>query len=548
MKNYILLIVLNIFFGCAMVEAQTAAFTYQGRLSDGAVTANGTYQMRFTLYSFATGGNQVTATLTNTNVSVVNGVFTVELNFPEPDAFGGNFRFLEIEVKKATDAGYTKLSPRQPLTSAPYAIRAQTALTAQTSNNSLLIEGIPASQLVKEGDTRLTDERTPLAGSTNYVQNTTNLQALTNFNISGTGTANIFNARTQFNLNGQRVLSAPGTNNLFVGRNSGTANTSGNTNTFIGENSGQSNTSGLNNTFFGFNSGFSNLNGMQNVFFGRNTGYANIDGLSNSIFGWDAGKLNNADRNSFFGWESGIENTSGTNNAFFGLSSGANNTTGVNNTFIGASAGYVNRTGSNNVFIGTRTGFSSSGGNNNTLVGYQANFNSSNLSYATAIGANSVVFTSNTIALGRSDGSDKVVIYGLGNGGSTELCRNGGNLISNCSSSLRYKTNIAPFSNGLSFVNQLRPVSFDWKESGMKDIGFVAEEVALIDPKFIVYNADGEVEGLKYDRLSVVFVNAFKEQEKQIEAQQKQIESQKLMIDALKKIVCANNPGADVCR
>ena len=39
------------------------------------------------------------------------------------------------------------------------------------------------------------------------------------------------------------------------------------------------------------------------------------------------------------------------------------------------------------------------------------------------------------------------------------------------------------------------------------------------------YNAAGEVEGVKYDRLSVVFVNAFKEQQTQIERQRTELEA-----------------------
>lgn len=51
----------------------------------------------------------------------------------------------------------------------------------------------------------------------------------------------------------------------------------------------------------------------------------------------------------------------------------------------------------------------------------------------------------------------------------------------------------------------------------MLDVGFGAEDVAKINPLFVTYNDKGEIEGVKYDRLSVVFVNGFKEQQAQIE-------------------------------
>ena len=115
--------------------------------------------------------------------------------------------------------------------------------------------------------------------------------------------------------------------------------------------------------------------------------------------------------------------------------------------------------------------------------------------------------------------------------GDSYLCFNSYlTFISACSSSLRYKTNIALFSSGLEFIRQLRPITFDWKESGKRDIGFGAEDVARVDPLFVTYNDKGEVEGVKYDRLSVAFVNAFKEQQAQIERQQKQIDELKQML------------------
>lgn len=94
---------------------------------------------------------------------------------------------------------------------------------------------------------------------------------------------------------------------------------------------------------------------------------------------------------------------------------------------------------------------------------------------------------------------------------------------------------------GLNFLNCLRPISFSWKQTGQREIGFGADDVAKINPLFVTYNQKGEVEGVKYDRLSVVFVNVFKEQQTQIEAQQRQI-------DALTRLVCSQNPQAEICK
>lgn len=79
----------------------------------------------------------------------------------------------------------------------------------------------------------------------------------------------------------------------------------------------------------------------------------------------------------------------------------------------------------------------------------------------------------------------------LGTAGSTQLCRNAFNQISTGSSSLRYKTNITPFTVGLNFVRRLRPITFTWKEGGPRDLGFGAEEVAALNPLLVTYNAKG---------------------------------------------------------
>ena len=107
------------------------------------------------------------------------------------------------------------------------------------------------------------------------------------------------------------------------------------------------------------------------------------------------------------------------------------------------------------------------------------------------------------------------------------VCRNANNRLSTCSSSLRYKTDLAPYRHGLDFIQRLQPISFTWKDGGLRDLGFGAEDVAKVDPLLVLHNAQGEVEGVKYDRLSALLVNAVKEQQAQIEAQQKQLEELK---------------------
>jgi hypothetical protein len=103
------------------------AFTYQGRLTDGGSPANGTYDLQFTLYDAASGGAAVGSTVTAADVDVADGLFTVRLDFGV-NAFRGQARYLAVAVRPGDSSGaYTPLSPRQPLTAAPYALYAMGA-------------------------------------------------------------------------------------------------------------------------------------------------------------------------------------------------------------------------------------------------------------------------------------------------------------------------------------------------------------------------------------------------------------------------------------
>jgi hypothetical protein len=99
--------------------AQSTAFTYQGRLTDGTSPANNLYEMQFTLFDAATNGNLVGALVTLAPVPVTNGLFTVSLDFGA-SAFSGAPRWLEITLNLyGSDMVPTTLSPRQPITATP---------------------------------------------------------------------------------------------------------------------------------------------------------------------------------------------------------------------------------------------------------------------------------------------------------------------------------------------------------------------------------------------------------------------------------------------
>ena len=745
---------LAVFFAASTASAQTTQFTYQGKLTDNGAPINALYDFVFTLWDAPTNGNQIGSQVTVQNNAVVDGIFTVTLDFGV-GAFSGASRFLEISVKPNGNPGSpTLLSPRQQVLSTPYAIKSLGSSSADglsancvncitsnqigSVNGSAIIGGISGSAI--SGPIPVASVP---AGSTNYIQNTTIQQASSNFNISGNGTAggtlsgDIISASTQYNLGGFRILtfgpsagnfnlfagvnagqSNTGFSNSFFGQNAGLSNSSGGDNSFFGANAGQSNTTGFNNSFFGHQAGINNISGSKNTFIGQAAGNLNAGGTGNIFVGYLAGFNNTTGNNNVFigapvsaniqnttgsnnttlgsdadvtlsnlnfataigsgakvstsntialgrpngvdkvviygdgisfstlsgnvvntaiqydvngvrilgnqgflnlfaGVNSGLNNAGGQNNAFFGASSGNLNVNGNGNSFFGSAAGLNNSSGNGNAFFGQATGATNTSGSKNTLIGVLADANPGTLTNATAIGANALVAQSNSLVLGsiaginsanadtnvgigttqpserltiktatnsfgivHTDGTAIIgsyvggggaqpyggwigtrtihpLIFFAGNsgpamiletagflalnnidtGGSLQLCQGPNNHVSSCSSSLRYKTDVQSFTGGLDIINRLRPISFSWKQGGVRDLGFGAEEVERIEPLLTFRNKQGEIEGVKYGQISAVLVNAVKEQQAQIASQQEQLKKQQSEIALLKRLV-----------
>jgi hypothetical protein len=600
MAGKVLLSALTVLLGASLARAQGNAFTYQGRLASGTVPADGSYDFEFRLFDALAAGAQQGSTMAIPGVVVTGGLFTVGLNFGS--VFDGSPRFLEVAVRPVGGGAYTTIAPRQPITPAPYSVRAATA------GNALQLGGVAASQYVLTTDPRMTDARDPLPGSSNYVQNTASPQAAS-FNVTGGGTVagtlsgGTVNAGNQYNLGGARVLSGPGTANLVAGIGAGTALTTGQQNAYFGFEAGLSNATGTRNTFLGSgagrvatggsntfvggSAGVNTTTGTSNVFVGAAAGNGNSTGQNNVfvgaftaqdsvttaddnvLVGFSAGRTNRAAGNTFVGKDSGRANTTGDSNAFLGYQSGFANTTGAANTFLGTvaglsnlngqlnsfvgwAAGSENTSGSANVFLGYFAGDSNTTGGANTLVGAQADVGAPDLTYATAIGAGSIAHASDTIVLGRDLGQDAVHIWGvlrvgLEGSGSLDVCRNGAVRLATCSSSLRYKSDVSPFTRGLDVVARLRPIRFHWLDSGLPDVGFAAEEVERIEPLLATYGEDGTVEGVKYKQVTTVLVTAVQELERENDALRAALERQRQETAGLRAAICRAGLLAEAC-
>src|SRR3954454_24329413 len=215
--NFTLTLLLLVLLTTASAFAQTTSFTYQGRLMDGGTPANGTYEIQFTLWDGIAGGTQqpqpAPVTITRTNVQVSAGSFNVQpLDFGSVP-FPGADRYLEISVRRTAIDPFTTLSPRQQITSTPYAIRSLSSATADTATNATQLGGVDAARFVQSD----------AGGNVNIAGGLT---------VGGSFSLNTVNAQTQYNLGGNRILSAQfGGQNLFVGVNAGRDNDSGAFNT-----------------------------------------------------------------------------------------------------------------------------------------------------------------------------------------------------------------------------------------------------------------------------------------------------------------------------
>ncbi len=297
MNHKLLLIAFFVFTGF-VANAQSTEFTFQGSLKDGANAANGNYDFEFALFDALSAGTQLGSTVTRNGVVVVNGTFTVNLDFGAQ--FPGGNRFLAISVRQTGGGSFQPLTPRQQISNSPYSVRslnagnadlAANATTAATATNALQLGGVVANQYVLTGDVRLSDARNPLPNSTNYIQNqNVGPQGSANFNISGSGTlggtlsANAVTSGTQFNIGTDRVLWAP-LGSFYAGQGSGANNSTGDNNAFFGPFAGNLNTTGGGNSFFGRSAGVSNVGGQLNTFLGGGAGIGNTVGSNNTLIG-----------------------------------------------------------------------------------------------------------------------------------------------------------------------------------------------------------------------------------------------------------------------
>ena len=250
MKHKIFFLLLGILTGGLLQVsfAQGTAFMYQGQLTDAGNPANGTYDLRFTLYDAKTNGNAISYIQTNLAVEVSSGTFMQVLDFGA--VFSGTNYWLSIGVRtNASTNVFTVLWPRQPVLPVPYAVFANSA--------SNLLGTLPTAQLAGTlSSTQLSGTYSVPVGFTNVNNvfigafNGTlagNGAAITNLNGSAVTFGTVADTRLTTNV---ALLN---TNQTFTG-----SNTFAGTNTFTGAN-----------TFTGVNAFTNRGNSFVGSFFGN---------------------------------------------------------------------------------------------------------------------------------------------------------------------------------------------------------------------------------------------------------------------------------------
>jgi predicted regulator of Ras-like GTPase activity (Roadblock/LC7/MglB family) len=108
----------------AVAQPIGSAFTYQGRLTESGLPANGLYDLQACLFETASSVPVLACAPIIDDVPVEEGVFTITLDFGAT-LFSGQQRFLELGVRPGASADPpVRLNPRQAVRAVPEALRA----------------------------------------------------------------------------------------------------------------------------------------------------------------------------------------------------------------------------------------------------------------------------------------------------------------------------------------------------------------------------------------------------------------------------------------
>ena len=287
--------------------------------------------------------------------------------------------------------------------------------------------------------------------------------------------------------------------NVAIGHNAGTDHTTGGSCVYIGANAGANQTTASGDIYIGSSAGTTTVTtttdaANPNTFIGYTAGYSITGEIANTFIGRVAdgtGTPNGCEYNVGIGNYVFQDLTTGDNNTAVGYNAMPNTTTAPSSTAVGYAALRDQTTGGGSG-NGYNIGIGAFGMANVTTGSF--NIGIGGFAYASATDSTSqIVMGYNVAGSGNST-------FTFGGGSSDTTCSFGATSFS-APSDERWKKDIETSTCGLSFINDLRPVSFKFKTKGELDsslndyekdstevagftsdsvLGFVAQEVKTV--------------------------------------------------------------------
>jgi hypothetical protein len=165
----------------------------------------------------------------------------------------------------------------------------------------------------------------------------------------------------------------------------------------------------------------------------------------------------------------------------------------------------------------------------NIAVGYEAGYNVASGSHNIDIGNEGKSADTGVIRIGKQGTQQSTFISGIDSNvvtGAAVYVTSAGEL-GVLASSERYKTSIEPIESNSARLQRLRPVSFHLKANpaGAVQYGLIAEEVDKVYPELVIRDAQGTIQGVRYDELAPLLLNELQQQRQELALLKKANES-----------------------
>jgi endosialidase-like protein/collagen triple helix repeat protein len=524
--------------------------TYQGELLKDGQLLNDSADLVFRLYDAASGGVLIGTPVSINNHQVIDGRFTVQLNFG-PGAFTGDARWIEIDLRSPSGAGsFTTLTTRQPVTAAPVALFAldgnpgpegpagpqgDPGPQGPQGNDGPTGPQGPDGPAGPQGDTGPTGPQGPqgpqgndgpqgppgdshwqINGSATYY-NAGNVGIGTSspdypLHVSTSSDRAIYATTSgKYGVYGEVGIELFENNYGVVGKSAGrkgrgvygdALSTTGTTYGVYGRSLGSTGC-GVYGTADGggtgetigvyghtYSSSGRGVYGFAAAFGGTNYGVYGETESSDGFAGYFKGGKN------YFGGNVGI----GTSSPSYRLQVVSNSSSfAAHFKGAGTDAVYIENMGTGRglrsvapadtaVWALTTTGFAGVHGQNASTTG-RAVYGLATATTGTGVG-----------------------VYGVSNSSSGfDFFAGGAGTNYGSSSSRRWKHNITPIGDPLGKIAKLRGVYYDWDKAhgGAHDVGMIAEEVGAVLPEIVQYEANGvDAIGMDYSKMTPLLVEA----------------------------------------